>query len=306
MSTGPVTDQRAFEDAWPDAAYQVERTLRRRGVDPDTTADVVQETAVRAWAKITTGSGFDSPQGLVKWAQRVAGNLVTDSWRTERRLVPGHVEPTVDDVAEAVTWRVLLEATAQQMERLPVAQRQALLALLSGDIPDEKRAQVRESVRRLRARAQLRRTIGRLPGGWLWRRLRYIGGTAAVGTACTVLVAVAPVENTSQAPVRVAAGPGQTASTATLAGHTPAGGATAGIQRHHHTTPILPTQPRAPQAAQPPVVHQAVAAVPSPMGGQVEVGTRPDDAQPFVCVETAWTPALCMAKPRELVNQLHP
>lgn len=131
---------------------------------------------MKALERLEGGGEFDSPHGLLRWCYRVSGNLVTDTWRMQsRHLHVGEVEEQREDnVAAIAEWKVALSDAVDAIDRLADTDREALLGLLSGPSPTDKRSRDRESLRRLRARDRLRKMTGGLPVVFPWRRLRWL------------------------------------------------------------------------------------------------------------------------------------
>lgn len=309
MTGRPVTDQRAFADVWPEVAASVHLALVRRGVDSEAAAEAVQEAAFRALRRLHGARSFDSPDGLLKWAHRVARNVVTDAWRRDARLVGPVPELPVDDATELLEWRELLRSTVAAMDDLHPLQREALLAKLADSIPYDKRAQVRESVRRLRARDQLRRVVGRLPVGWPFRRLRRLRHAVAVAevAALGVLAVATVVVTTAVMPTPATAV--STSGRSVARADRPRGEAPPAVtttdQGPHRTADARALVAEKPVVASTRPFTPAVV-IEKPTGGVLDIGTRPDEDRALACVETELTAISCVPKPRELVGSVLP
>lgn len=291
MSDVPVTDFAAFAEAWREVGPRIEARLRRLGVEDATAADTAQEVAVRALARLARGEGFTSRQGLLGWGHLVARNLGIDAWRKDRRVVPGEVEsPVVEQGYDDVEWRVFLAATVDALPTLTTAQQTAVLALLGGVFPEDKREQVRDSTRRTRARARLRNVVGRLPG--LWPPLRRWAARLLPMPALTAALWLTPNAPPPSTSVTTLALPSNTiaASARTEAPEmTLPSIKSAGSSRPVSVAPgRTASRDVAPR-------HTPVVVLQHPTG-ELDAGTKPDEGH-FLCVEVGTT-ALCVDKLR--------
>lgn len=289
MTDGPVTDFAGFAEAWREVGPRIEARLRRLGVDDATAADTAQEVAVRALARLERGKGFTSRRGLLGWGHLVARNLGIDAWRKDRRVVPGEVETAaVERGYDDAEWRVFLAATVAALPTLTATQQTAVLALLAGSFPEDKREQVRDSTRRTRARARLRAVVGRLPG--LWPPLRRWTARLLPVPALTASLWLTPPAPPASTSVTTT---GFQAPTSTAVGRPSAASVTFPVKsspKMSHRASVHSTA--GPRDIGP--VHTPVVVVPHPVG-ELDVGTKPDEARHFVCVEVGPT-AVCVDK----------
>lgn len=294
MTALPITDFAGFARVWPDIARRVERSLVRRGVAWDVAADAVAEVALRALRRIADDEGFPTPGDLAQWSYRVANNVVVSRWRADRRLVYSDVEVVADDVAEDAHWRVLLDQAAAAMDALPSPQFASVVDLLSGRTVSDRRQASRESTRRLRARAQLRRIIGGLPVVWPWRRLRWVGLSGAIGGGLATSLAVVALAAVADRPTAAI----EVSTVASFAAAEPEAGSDLVAPAHeaatHRPSPAR-AHPTAGHPAAPPSDRVPVVRFTAPTGSNVEVGTRPDEQRPFVCAESTTT-TVCVPK----------
>lgn len=308
MTPDAVTDRESFAEAWPVVAPVVHRTLLRKGIARETALDAVQESATRALVRLASGRGWTSRRGLLMWCHRVARNVVTDVWRTERRVVELDIEPVADDIAERCQWRMLLVDTLRALDGLRPAERDALLAYLAGDFPDDKRAQVRESVRRIRARERLRAVVGRLPVLWPGRRFRWLWTPVAGGVAtCTLLATVALHVGTVPTTERVTASGTAPSEDRPSATRPPSLPGTAAVPSRGRAAPPGHRHPSRPSEAQTPSAtprdRQVVLTLSGPTGA-TEAGTVEDEGGHLACVETQAGQPTCVPKARRAVVEL--
>ncbi len=120
--------------------------------------DALQTAALRALCR---AEGFDSLDGLVKWAIAVAWHEVQDEWRRQARVAPGEIpeHPDRTDTPTVVEYRLVLDAAAAGLASLTRAERDAILAASTAEIDDAERSRVK--MRRYRARQRLA-----LQAGW--------------------------------------------------------------------------------------------------------------------------------------------
>lgn len=291
MTDGPVTDFAGFAEAWREVGPRIEARLRRLGVDDATAADAAQEVAVRALARLAQGKGFTSRRGLLGWGHLVARNLGIDAWRKDRRVVPGEVESAaVERGYDDAEWRVFLAATVAALPTLTATQQTAVLALLAGSFPEDKREQVRDSTRRTRARARLQAVVGRLPG--LWPPLRRWAARLLPVPALTASLWLAPVASPPSTSVTTLALP---AHATTVNAWRDAPGVTFPVKPLVEMShPRLPTPPAAVHDIG--GGHTPVVVFQHPKG-ELDMGTLPDEDTHFVCVEVGPT-SLCVDKLR--------
>jgi DNA-directed RNA polymerase specialized sigma24 family protein len=202
VSTQPLYDHESFNDAWPDLAERLRRSLTARGVPAQDRDDVVQETALRVYRSWT---GLDPNRPAWPFVITVAINIWRDiiRERTGRIAVvhpTANIEATADlDVEREVLARQELAKTVVAMRSLAPEQRRLLLA--TEEFADTVRPlRPAERVARMRVRRQLARAVGRVSAAfvllWLRRPGRTTGAvaTAYAGTlAAAVLTAPAMV-----------------------------------------------------------------------------------------------------------------
>ncbi len=93
-------DEAAFGrlfDAWYDRVFDLSRRIVR---DPDTAAEIVQDTFLAAWAKLDT---LADPASFGGWLLRIARNRSFDRLEKEKRSTPvdGDTMATIESVASA-------------------------------------------------------------------------------------------------------------------------------------------------------------------------------------------------------------
>lgn len=144
----------SWDDAWPEAAERVRRTLERRGAPADSIDDALQSAAVKA---LSRAEGFDSQEGMVRWVTVVAWNEVIAEWRRQARIEPGiDVEqPASTDPAVIVEKRLEVVAVADGLARLSDRERTAVLAGVGVGPEAEGPEDGRTKMRRYRARQHL-------------------------------------------------------------------------------------------------------------------------------------------------------
>lgn len=169
-------------DVWPEVARRLAALLRRRGVDPATSEDIVQEVAARVLAHRVP---FDGADDLSRWAATVAVNLAVDHFRAQRHFIeePPEDRPAAVELASIVEQRMTLAAVREELGRLAASQRAAVLSHLTSPANGNRREDVRLAVQRHRARAHLKRLlkglVGVLGGLWGGRRLARGGANGA-------------------------------------------------------------------------------------------------------------------------------
>ncbi len=169
-------------DVWPEVARRLAALLRRRGVDPATSEDIVQEVATRV---LVHRVPFDGADDLSRWAAKVARNLAVDHFRAQRHFIeePPEDRPAAVELASMVEQRMTLAAVREELGRLAAPQRAAVLSHLTSPAIGNRREDVRLAVQRHRARAHLKRLlkglVGVLGGLWGGRRLARGGSNGA-------------------------------------------------------------------------------------------------------------------------------
>jgi DNA-directed RNA polymerase specialized sigma24 family protein len=157
-----------FEAVWPEVERRLRALLYRRGLDPASTDDVVQEVALRALAHHVT---YASAADLLRWAAPVACNLHVDLLRHRARVLddPQAADrPASDDVVREVTHRIELQRAFRGIAALRPADREALIDAVAEEptVPRSRQEAVRLAVRRHRARSRLAVVLEQL-AGWL-------------------------------------------------------------------------------------------------------------------------------------------
>ena len=275
-----ITDEygERFGAAWGVVSDQVAHRLRQKGFDPSAADDALQEAAARALARRVA---FADADDLARWVWTVAWRSAIDASRRHRRIVLGRQPETASPVEleQVVFHRLAIDRVVDALPTLHQGERDALFADVDRPRHADRRAAVREAVRRFRARAKLAALVEGLLGvlGWLargsrvgLRRLRTVTGftaTGAVAVSAFVIIGLVPRAPTS------ALGPAPPRSTdvshaGPTAGLPPARPATAGTTgaARARTSTDAPAQ-RAPYAR---------ASVPGPAGGEAFVAVRPD------------------------------
>lgn len=194
MSTQPLYDRESFDDAWPDLADRLRRSLTARGVPVQDRDDVVQETALRVYRSWT---GLDPNRPAWPFVITVAINIWRDIIRERTGRIAechptAHIEVTADlDVERDVLARQELANTVVAIRSLAPEQRRLLLA--TEEFADTVRPlRPAERVARMRVRRQLARAVGRASAAFALLWLRRPGrATGAVATAYAGALAAA-------------------------------------------------------------------------------------------------------------------
>lgn len=105
-------DAKAYELLIEDYAPQLYRVVQRMVADPGEAEAIVQETFWRTWQSL---SRFREDQPLFPYLVTIASNLVRDTWRKERWLLPDDVE---DEAAQLPDDQVSLEQQLEEKELL--------------------------------------------------------------------------------------------------------------------------------------------------------------------------------------------
>jgi hypothetical protein len=237
----------------------------------------------------------------------VSGRVAVDNWRQSRRIsdepIPEHAGTV--DVARAVEGRVTLHAVRTAMDRLSDDDRSAIASGLMSSVSVDRKTDVRDGVRRHRARGRLRAMTNGLVAwiGWLvgWRRsarstarkVVALAGPSMVVTAFFLVPAISPH-------------PGGRPPTAvpTL---TPQHGGHATIQDADVSRPATRRSGSGPGSAAgheatrsgvgPRAVPPAGAEVPTP-GDRAAIGERPkSDGDHFVCASAGQPTPTCVDPP---------
>lgn len=182
---------RQFGETWPQVAPQLRFVLRLRGVDADSIDDIVQETALRALARLVP---FSSAEDLYRWARVVAVNLSIADYRRTARVAfePPPEHHPAEDVVAIVESRLRLEDVWRQIAELPDRELQAVLFEICGrpEWAEQNWGQWKAALTRVRAK--LREGVTTVVGllrEWSWRTCE-LSTTAALlgGVAIPVLV----------------------------------------------------------------------------------------------------------------------
>jgi DNA-directed RNA polymerase specialized sigma24 family protein len=132
--------------------------LLRKGAPADLVDDAVQEAALQAWRR---SEPFDGPEGLLRWAAKVAWHAVTAEYSRRQRACTGEVPDVIDlvDPARIVQGRLELRALREHLIDLSDRDRAAVLSGVSGDEPTDPKERARVKERRHRGRQALRRNV---------------------------------------------------------------------------------------------------------------------------------------------------
>lgn len=191
LATSVITEKCPLEEVWPEVASRLAAMLRRRGLQPHTIEDIIQEVAARVLANHVL---FGSADDLARWAFTVARNLACDDMRSRRHLAEFPIEdrPAPDEVSTLVEKRVVLEETARAFSQLTDSERGAILSGLTPASTGGRKEDIRLAVRRHRARAHLARLLKGLVGilGGVWAGRRLVNGGSTAGR---LVVAASPV-----------------------------------------------------------------------------------------------------------------
>jgi RNA polymerase sigma-70 factor (ECF subfamily) len=135
-------DMRAFEMLVVKYQRRIERLIARTVRDPDSVADIAQETFVRAWRALP---GFRGESAFYTWLYRIAVNTARKSLaqqlrepmvsgspgteiETEEGTFPAGVEPSHQDTPDAwLASREIAQAVNEAVEALSEELRQAIV-----------------------------------------------------------------------------------------------------------------------------------------------------------------------------------
>ena len=135
-------DMRAFEMLVVKYQRRIERLIARTVRDPDSVADIAQETFVRAWRALP---GFRGESAFYTWLYRIAVNTARKSLarqlrepevrassatekETDEGTFPAGVEPSHHDTPEAwMASREIAQAVNEAVEALSEELRQAIV-----------------------------------------------------------------------------------------------------------------------------------------------------------------------------------
>ncbi len=309
----------ALAEVWPEVAGRLVALLRRRGVDRETSEDIVQEVATRA---LVHGVRFDDAADLSRWAATVARNLAVDHARAQRRFIeePPEERPATVELASLVEHRIALAAVREELGRFAAHERAAVLSQLSGPSAGNRRDDVRLAVQRHRARARLKQLlkglVGVLGGLWGGRRLARGGSNGAglsaaalpVAAVLTVLgVVLLPRPDAPPSPpgtlVPAAQSPsGKSDPDTSLAPRAPAAGGAGHDMAHpalpSSLPPALPAAPRRVGSGDPyaPLYREVRADAPAVQFMALRVEPKKED-DPIACVDGTLKPeGTCLHK----------
>jgi len=184
-SEGSVGSMPSFDEAWPELAERLRRSLAARGVPAQDRDDVVQETALRVYR---VWDSLDPTRTPWPFVVTVAVNFWRDIVRERTgRIAQVHPSATIEVTDDQDVERDVL--ARQELARVRVAWRalapeQQRLLLATEEFSDTVRPlRPAERVARMRVRRQLARAVGRASAVvavmWLRRPARSSGVVAA-------------------------------------------------------------------------------------------------------------------------------
>jgi hypothetical protein len=184
-----MKNQTRFEEAWPELADTVRRSLGRRRVPAFIADDIVQETGLRLFKMWDEVDETRSPRGL---ALTIAGNLLWDETnrRAKHEVVGDVPENACDDVERAGIARLELARVQRAMRKLNPHHRSVLLAEIGDDeLPFGSTASIK--MMRMRARRRLTALLESASAGAFFPFLkRGIPKVARVGRRMTAVAEV--------------------------------------------------------------------------------------------------------------------
>ncbi|HZT66987.1 MAG TPA: sigma factor [Acidimicrobiales bacterium] len=135
-------------------ARRVRNVLRSRRAPASIIDDAIQTAAERA---LRRAEGFDSLDGCVNWAVKVAWHEVQAQWRREARVSPGDAPERTggSDPAREVEERLAIAAAIKNLALLSETERRAILSSLDDCGLSGKPLSAAEKMRRSRARRRL-------------------------------------------------------------------------------------------------------------------------------------------------------
>ena len=144
----------SWEDAWRQVADKVRLGLLRKGVPPDLIDDALQDAALQAWRR---SERFERFEDLLRWATKVAWNVVTAEFRRRQRAQTTVVPDVADvvDPARIVEGRLQLEAVIDKLATLTSRDRDAVLSGLVDSRSADPKELDRVKMRRYRGRQKL-------------------------------------------------------------------------------------------------------------------------------------------------------
>lgn len=128
-----------FAELYRQHAPAIVRYLHRRLGD-DVCEDAAAETFARAWQR--REALRDPANGALPWLYGIAGNVVSERWRAERRRLKALERVAAHDnrSAEPAHERALQPRTIAALRRLPTTDREALLLVVWGELSYEETA----------------------------------------------------------------------------------------------------------------------------------------------------------------------
>lgn len=127
-------DRRAFDELYRRTAPWLEVRLRRRCMDSDLVADVLQETYLAVWRGASSFAGAEAKGTAVGWLWTIAAHRLVDAFRRRARQAQVPQVALVANTVPAAEEEVMAARIGQELER-------ALLVL-----PPEVRAVLRATV----------------------------------------------------------------------------------------------------------------------------------------------------------------
>jgi hypothetical protein len=294
-----------LESVWPEVSRRLDWGLRKKGVQPADRDEIIQETAARALA---SQPQFVDADDLLRWATVVSRRVAVDNWRHNRRVsdAPVPERAATADVARTVEARMALHVVSTAMKQLSDDDRAAIGSGLHSHVPADRTTEVRDGVRRFRARNRLRALSEGLVAwlGWLVgaRRLRRSGGPRLATIAAPSVMAVALLF----VPVMMPGGPGHRSAQASppvgkATGRGPIRNAEPALRLTAVDAPshAIQSVPRSTSPALPP----AGAKVGTPTGKPAILGERPGSGEdPLLCVKPLSPTPTCVDPPLPHVN----
>jgi RNA polymerase sigma-70 factor, ECF subfamily len=124
-------DAGAFEELVAAFTPELFRVVRRMTADTDTAEAILQETFWRVWQALAR---YQFERRFFPYLAAIAANLVRDSWRKDRRLLPDELDllSEIPDDKPGPEFQMeehqALQSLAREVEALPARQR-AVIAL---------------------------------------------------------------------------------------------------------------------------------------------------------------------------------
>jgi RNA polymerase sigma-70 factor (ECF subfamily) len=142
LGDSEVGNERALQLLYQRRSQEMFGFARRLGLADEDASDAVQETMLRLWHEMDSGTDVDDPDA---WAFRVLYRLAVDNHRLRGRLrgLSERLRPlwAADDPAR-LDWdparRIEVDAVWQAIDRLPERQRAVLYLRYRADLPYER------------------------------------------------------------------------------------------------------------------------------------------------------------------------